>query len=143
MTTIDDERRDFEAWIKTRPGHPFAGDFANLMWAAWLARAKAENNVSEPCRLCFGRGTHTSADYGGRHIRCSICNGSGKITTAKAEKVEVKTNPKLIGWRIADYTAETNDPEKAKNWSSNVAILPIFEGDPNTKLTALIAASEK
>lgn len=41
-TTHDDkarEREQFEAWIATRPGHPFAGQFANLMWAAWQARA--------------------------------------------------------------------------------------------------------
>jgi hypothetical protein len=43
--------------------------------------------------------------------------------------------PKLIGWRMADYTAETADPEQAKNWSANVKVLPIFEGDPNTKLS--------
>lgn len=48
----------------------------------------------------------------------------------------VPVEPKLIGWRTADYTAETADPDKAKNWSSNVAVLPIFEGDPNTNLNA-------
>lgn len=43
-------------------------------------------------------------------------------------------NPKLIGWRMADYTAETADPAQAQNWAANVSVLPIFEGDPNTKL---------
>jgi len=32
-----DEREAFEAWIRTLEGHPFAGQFANLMWAAWQA----------------------------------------------------------------------------------------------------------
>ncbi|KAF1008942.1 MAG: hypothetical protein GAK28_00574 [Luteibacter sp.] len=41
---------------------------------------------------------------------------------------------RLIGWRMADYTAETSDPATAKNWSANVPVLPIFEGDPNTKI---------
>jgi hypothetical protein len=44
--------------------------------------------------------------------------------------------PRLIGWRMADYTAETEDAETARNWSANVPVLPIFEGDPNTKLMA-------
>lgn len=48
----------------------------------------------------------------------------------------VPVESKLIGWRMADYTAETADPDQAKNWSAHVAVLPIFEGDQNTKLTA-------
>lgn len=43
---------------------------------------------------------------------------------------------RLIGWRSADYTMETADPDMAKNWANNVDVLPIFEGDPNTKLVA-------
>jgi hypothetical protein len=49
---------------------------------------------------------------------------------------ELGVQPKLIGWRMADYTNETASIETARNWSSNVAVLPIFEGDPNTKLMA-------
>lgn len=33
------ERESFEAWIRGCEGHPFAGQFANLMWKAWQARA--------------------------------------------------------------------------------------------------------
>lgn len=33
------ERDEFEAWIRECEGHPFAGQFANLMWRAWQARA--------------------------------------------------------------------------------------------------------
>lgn len=36
---IKDERESFLSWIETRPGHPFAGQFSNLMWASWKARA--------------------------------------------------------------------------------------------------------
>jgi hypothetical protein len=43
---------------------------------------------------------------------------------------------KLIGWRASDYTDETSDPELAKNWAAAIGVLPIFEGDVNTKLEA-------
>lgn len=42
--------------------------------------------------------------------------------------------PRLIGWRSADYTMETADQKVASNWAGNIEVLPIFEGDPNTKL---------
>jgi len=38
-TASGDERADFETWIKSRLGYPFAGTFTNLMWDAWQARA--------------------------------------------------------------------------------------------------------
>lgn len=52
---------------------------------------------------------------------------------------------KLIGWRASDYTDETSDPELAKNWAAAIGVLPIFEGDVNTKLEAraLLAAREQ
>jgi hypothetical protein len=34
---MEAERAAFEAWMKSRPGYPFAGAFANLMWDAWQA----------------------------------------------------------------------------------------------------------
>lgn len=43
-------------------------------------------------------------------------------------------NKRLIGWRASDYTDETSDPELAKNWAAAIGVLPIFEGDVNTKL---------
>ena len=42
--------------------------------------------------------------------------------------------PKLIGWRTSDYLMETADPAMAKNWELHYEMLPIFEGDANTKL---------
>ncbi|MEP9101376.1 ead/Ea22-like family protein (plasmid) [Enterobacter hormaechei] len=48
---------------------------------------------------------------------------------------------RIIGWRASDYTDETSDPELAKNWAAAIGVLPIFEGDVNTKLSA--AASGK
>ena len=45
------------------------------------------------------------------------------------------TQKRLIGWRSVDYTMETDDPAMAKNWAAAVGVLPIFEGDINTRLT--------
>lgn len=42
--------------------------------------------------------------------------------------------PRLIGWRTADYLMETADPKIAENWEIHYQILPIFEGDAITKL---------
>ena len=52
---------------------------------------------------------------------------------------ELPWQKRLIGWRMADYTDETADPALAKNWANAVDVLPIFEGDVNTKLTAAAA----
>ncbi|HGT3000886.1 TPA: ead/Ea22-like family protein [Enterobacter hormaechei] len=46
---------------------------------------------------------------------------------------------RIIGWRASDYTDETSDPELAKNWAAAIGVLPIFEGDVNTKLSAAAA----
>ena len=45
-----------------------------------------------------------------------------------------KHAPKLIGWRTENFLWETDDADKARNWEPNIGVLPIFEGDPNTKL---------
>lgn len=61
------------------------------------------------------------------------------LTAANAVSHPQATKPagwKLIGWRTADYLLETNDPKMAKNWEVHYEILPIFEGDANTKLAA-------
>ena len=49
---------------------------------------------------------------------------------------DIPGQKRLIGWRASDYTDETSDPELAKNWAAAIGVLPIFEGDVNTKLTA-------
>ncbi|EKS1202968.1 hypothetical protein QA436_000127 [Escherichia coli] len=59
---------------------------------------------------------------------------------AKDQRIaELPGQKRLIGWRMADYTDETADPALAKNWSTAVDVLPIFEGDVNTKLSAAAA----
>lgn len=42
------ERAAFEAWCRTRPGHPFAGAFTTLMRAAWNARAALAQQAATP-----------------------------------------------------------------------------------------------
>ena len=48
---------------------------------------------------------------------------------------DIPGQKRLIGWRASDYTDETSDPELAKNWAAAIGVLPIFEGDVNTKLS--------
>lgn len=50
-------------------------------------------------------------------------------------KYDIPGQKRLIGWRASDYTHETSDPELAKNWAAAIGVLPIFEGDVNTKLS--------
>lgn len=64
-----------------------------------------------------------------------------ELEAAEKRIAELPGQKRLIGWRMADYTDETADPALAKNWATAVDVLPIFEGDVNTKLSA--AASGK
>lgn len=58
------------------------------------------------------------------------------IDAAEKRIAETSGQKRLIGWRASDYTDETSDPELAKNWAAAIGVLPIFEGDVNTKLSA-------
>jgi len=51
--------------------------------------------------------------------------------------------PKLIGWRTADFLNETTDIKKARSWEVHYEVLPIFEGDSNTKLATPPAAQRQ
>ncbi|VAC52167.1 Uncharacterised protein [Enterobacter hormaechei] len=62
-----------------------------------------------------------------------------ELEAAEKRIAELPGQKRLIGWRMADYTDETADPALAKNWANVVDVLPIFEGDVNTKLTAAAA----
>ncbi|MFO4116576.1 ead/Ea22-like family protein [Enterobacter kobei] len=62
-----------------------------------------------------------------------------KLEAAEKRIAELPGQKRLIGWRMADYTDETADPALAKNWATAVDVLPIFEGDVNTKLSAAAA----
>ena len=58
-----------------------------------------------------------------------------RAEAAEKRIAELPSQKRLIGWRMADYTDETADPALAKNWATTVDVLPIFEGDVNTKLS--------
>ncbi|WP_407208812.1 hypothetical protein [Citrobacter sedlakii] len=60
----------------------------------------------------------------------------GIIDAAEKRIAETSGQKRLIGWRASDYTDETSDPELAKYWAAAIGVLPIFEGDVNTKLSA-------
>ncbi|MBK4374056.1 ead/Ea22-like family protein [Enterobacter hormaechei] len=62
-----------------------------------------------------------------------------ELEAADKRIAELPGQKHLIGWRMADYTDETADPTLAKNWATAVDVLPIFEGDVNTKLSAAAA----
>ncbi|MBG8796431.1 ead/Ea22-like family protein [Salmonella enterica] len=59
-----------------------------------------------------------------------------QLEAAEKRIAEPSGQKRLIGWRASDYTDETSDPELAKNWAAAIGVLPIFEGDVNTKLSA-------
>ena len=63
-------------------------------------------------------------------------NGAFSLRQAENRIAEQPSQKRLIGWRASDYTDETSDPELAKNWAAAIGVLPIFEGDVNTKLSA-------
>ncbi|HHL2712316.1 TPA: hypothetical protein ACQ39K_003916 [Yersinia enterocolitica] len=58
-----------------------------------------------------------------------------EIQGSKLTEAHEPQQKKLIGWRMEDYTHETNSIELARNWAPNVGVLPIFEGDINTRIS--------
>lgn len=62
-----------------------------------------------------------------------------KLEAAEKRIADLPGQKRVIGWRMADYTDETADPALAKNWATAVDVLPIFEGDVNTKLSSAAA----
>ncbi|EPA0328676.1 ead/Ea22-like family protein [Enterobacter hormaechei] len=67
----------------------------------------------------------------------TLLNALGK--SSEKRNSDLPDQKRIIGWRASDYTDETSDPELAKNWAAAIGVLPIFEGDVNTKLSAAAA----
>lgn len=68
---------------------------------------------------------------------CDLGNNPAHVAVASLsteDKAVLAAAPKLIGWRTENFLWETDDVDKARNWEPNIGVLPIFEGDPNTKL---------
>ena len=125
-------------------------------WREALARAKTHEAVilysstAEALQAALSRQPAASAD------KCATCNGHGLVgghmpdgsgygegcpecnpePAAPVAPVAAAPERKLIGWRTENFLWETDDPDKARNWEPNIGVLPIFEGDPNTKLAA-------
>ena len=59
-----------------------------------------------------------------------------RAASGDSSACQVQAAPRLIGWRTSDYLFETADRAVADNWSAHNTMLPIFEGDPITKLPA-------
>ncbi|MWT35100.1 hypothetical protein GP938_23230 [Escherichia coli] len=67
----------------------------------------------------------------------TLLNALGQ--SSEKRNSDLPDQKRIIGWRASDYTDETSDPELAKNWAAAIGVLPIFEGDVNTKLSAAAA----
>ncbi|KVK10969.1 hypothetical protein AWS17_25275 [Enterobacter hormaechei subsp. steigerwaltii] len=67
----------------------------------------------------------------------TLLNALGQ--SSEKRNSDLPDQKRIIGWRASDYTDETSDPELAKNWAAAIGVLPIFEGDVNTKLSAASA----
>lgn len=67
----------------------------------------------------------------------TLLNALGQ--SSEKRNSDLPDQKRIIGWRTSDYTDETSDPELAKNWAAAIGVLPIFEGDVNTKLSAAAA----
>lgn len=74
-----------------------------------------------------------------RGVEEAMITATDHANAAEKRIAELTGQKRLIGWRMADYTDETADPALAKNWATAVGVLPIFEGDVNTKLIAAAA----
>lgn len=48
--TTDELRAKFEAWMRGREGYPFAGQFANLMWASYQSAHASRDAEVEALR---------------------------------------------------------------------------------------------
>ncbi|WP_414456836.1 hypothetical protein [Enterobacter kobei] len=74
-----------------------------------------------------------------KDVEETMISATDRAEAAEMRIAELPGQKRLIGWRMADYTDETADPALAKNWATAVDVLPIFEGDVNTKLSAAAA----
>lgn len=98
-------------------------------------REAAEKAISEEGETWWNE-EQLASDYGlalHRPDAKFIAAANPATVLALLDELEAKDK------RIADYTDETADPALAKNWATDVDVLPIFEGDVNTKLSAAAA----
>lgn len=139
MSNIDKQatREKFEAWAEEAGALPWghlkkqrtaSGNYSvqiyTYMWHAWNACHEALLDELEADKEQI-----KTLESRNRRLE-------GIINAAERRIAEQSSQKRLIGWRASDYTDETADPELAKNWDAAIGVLPIFEGDVNTKLGA-------
>ncbi|WP_312817213.1 hypothetical protein [Atlantibacter subterraneus] len=93
-----------------------------------------EHGRYDPDTSTFEFGNDAQLEYS--TTLAEIAEGIRALHPAAAPAVQAEQTKRLIGWRTTDYTEETSDPEMAKNWAAAVGVLPVFEGDINTRLQA-------
>ena len=138
MTDKQALREKFEAWAEEAGALPWghikkqrtaSGNYSvqiyTYMWQAWNACHEALLDELE------AKDSTISTQQ--QEIR-KLLNALEQATEKRNS--DIPGQKRLIGWRASDYTDETSDPELAKNWAAAIGVLPIFEGDVNTKLAA-------
>jgi hypothetical protein len=136
MSNIDKQAIAGDESVKTYYIHPMAFGSTQNPGYGHVPVVKAEDFEKLRTKL-------EAADALNKHLelavrKAEVCSEKLREKAEIAEKriAELPGQKRLIGWRMADYTDETADPKLAKNWATAVDVLPIFEGDVNTKLSA-------
>ncbi|MDD9238221.1 ead/Ea22-like family protein [Enterobacter roggenkampii] len=93
----------------------------------------AERRIAEQADIIANQNKWVDA------VETTMISTTDRAEAAEKRIAELPGQKRLIGWRMADYTDETADPALAKNWATVVGVLPIFEGDVNTKLSPAAA----
>ena len=147
MSNIDKQaqeektREAFEQWAEQSGALPcgilkkhrnedgsYPGPHYTYMWHAWNACTEALLDELEA--------KDSTIATQQQEIR-TLLNALGQ--SSEKRNSDLPDQKRIIGWRASDYTDETSDPELAKNWAAAIGVLPIFEGDVNTKLSAAAA----
>lgn len=113
------------------------GIVAGANWADYLRHDIAGLASCERIHLLSGWSKSKGAQLEvtiAKALGMAITYQDGAETQQAAQGAGEVVAPKLIGWRTENFLWETDDVEKARNWEPNIGVLPIFEGDPNTKL---------
>jgi len=105
MTDEQKVRERFEAWVQSREGHPFARQFADLMWAAWQAALYHASATAEECsvnadaitlmRFIFSHFGDVSMSH---HLTDEVVAATRRIEAMAAKVCNQEVDPKPIGW---------------------------------------------
>lgn len=148
MSNIDKQSLTDEAIKKAFAGTNFGrDDFKNILDETVIDAAAGWRCGYTATTICAHLGLLTPKGcasalglrFISEHVHRETKRLKDELEAAEKLIAELPGQKRLIGWRMADYTDETADPALAKNWATAVDVLPIFEGDVNTKLSAAAA----